>query len=250
MTLLSTTAPECLIPVSLDRASSVPLYTQIATQLRSAISAGQPAPGQPFEKETDLAARLRVSRVTVRRALQELVDEGLLVRRRGAGTTVAVDSRLHRELGLTSLHEDLVNDGKSPRTTVLSLKRAVDGRVARELDLPQDTSFLLVTRLRSVDDHPVAVMRNWIAPRFADLTSQELIDNSLYRALRIRGAMPALGHQVMGARMPTTAERRHLQLRGTAPVLTVRRAVFEPMDEAVELGDHAFRSDLAFWLTR
>src|SRR5450759_3093947 len=77
------------LPVTIDRFSPVPLYHQLAEQLTSAITAGWVKPGDPFENELALTKRLGLSRPTVRRALQEMVSQGLLVRRRGIGTTVA-----------------------------------------------------------------------------------------------------------------------------------------------------------------
>ena len=77
------------IPVTIDRSSPVPLYHQLYEQLSAAIETGRLKPGDAFENELALADRLQLSRPTVRRAIAELVSRGLLVRRRGVGTTVA-----------------------------------------------------------------------------------------------------------------------------------------------------------------
>jgi DNA-binding FadR family transcriptional regulator len=68
------------VHVTIDRASPVPLYHQLAEQLTRSITEGQLQPGDPFENEVAVAERLQLSRPTVRRAIQELVDQGLLVR--------------------------------------------------------------------------------------------------------------------------------------------------------------------------
>ena len=94
------------LPVLIDRASPVPLYHQLAEQLSAAIDTGTLSPGDAFENELALAERLGLSRPTVRRAIGELVTQGLLVRRRGVGTTVA-KQMVHRRAELTSLYEDL-----------------------------------------------------------------------------------------------------------------------------------------------
>src|SRR3954447_21519414 len=106
------------LKVTIDRGSPVPLYHQLAEQLSHAITAGQLQPGDPFENEIAVAERLHISRPTVRRALQELVDQGLLVRRRGLGTVVA-NSKVHRKLELASLFDELLRDGRRPHTTLL-----------------------------------------------------------------------------------------------------------------------------------
>lgn len=77
------------LAVELDRSSPVPLYFQLAQTIENAIIGGELAPGDRFENELALAKRLNLSRPTTRRAIQELVDKGLLVRKRG------VDRRAH-----------------------------------------------------------------------------------------------------------------------------------------------------------
>ena len=95
------------LTVELDRSSPVPLYYQLAQAIEAAIRDGELSPGDRFENELALAKRLTLSRPTTRRAIQELVDKGLLVRKRGVGTQV-VQNPVHRRVELTSLFDDLV----------------------------------------------------------------------------------------------------------------------------------------------
>ena len=100
----------------------------------------------PFENELALAERLGLSRPTVRRAIAELVTQGMLVRRRGIGTTVA-KQMVHRRAELTSLYEDLARDGRQPRTEVLSLVTdAQDERAAAAFGLPPHTPLVAMVR--------------------------------------------------------------------------------------------------------
>ncbi len=87
------------VDVRIDRETPVPLYHQLAEQLSAAIANGQLQPGDAFENEVAMADRLGLSRPTVRRAIQELVGQGLLLRRRGLGTTVA-GRQIHRRAEL------------------------------------------------------------------------------------------------------------------------------------------------------
>lgn len=92
--------------------------------------------GDRFENELALAKRLNLSRPTTRRAIQELVDKGLLVRKRGVGTQV-VQTPVHRPVELTSLFDDLARAGQEPTTQVLDyrLGPATDD-IAQHLNLP------------------------------------------------------------------------------------------------------------------
>src|SRR6476620_81525 len=130
------------VDVRIDRETPVPLYHQLAQQLSGAISRGDLQPGDPFENEVAMADRLGLSRPTVRRAIQELVSQGLLLRRRGLGTTVA-GRQIHRRAELTSLYDDLRRDGDAdPRTEVLKHEVTCDEAAAAAMGLPTDTPLL------------------------------------------------------------------------------------------------------------
>ena len=105
--------------VRLDRNSPVPLYHQIAQPIEELILSGQLTPGTRLEDELSMARRLNVSRPTARRALQQLGDHGLLVRRRGVGTQVA-PTRVHRPNVLSTIYDQMKTDGHKPSTEVLS----------------------------------------------------------------------------------------------------------------------------------
>ena len=117
------------IPVTIDRSSPVPLYHQLYEQLSAAIETGRLKPGDAFENELALADRLQLSRPTVRRAIAELVSRGLLVRRRGVGTTVA-SQVIHRRDELTSLFDDISRRGQKPTTEVLDFVPDLENPVA------------------------------------------------------------------------------------------------------------------------
>src|SRR5690349_7460732 len=101
-----------------DRSSPVPLYFQLALYLEKAIESGEMAAGGRLDNELQLAAQLGLSRPTVRRAIQYLVEKGLLVRKRGVGTSV-VHAKVRRGVELTSLYDDLARSGQRPTTKVL-----------------------------------------------------------------------------------------------------------------------------------
>ena len=231
------------ISVDLDRSSPVPLYHQLAEQLTAAITDERLRPGDPFENELALSERLQLSRPTVRRAIQELVDQGLLVRRRGLGTTVA-NRKVHRRIELSSLYDDLARDGRKPRTDVLTFETVTDERAATALDLDPAIELLHVVRVRRASEEPLALLHNWLPPTSSrDLTRGELESNGLYAALRDRGIKPVVAQQTIGARMPDAVERKALEIKGGGqPVLTMTRQAFDATGNAVEYGDHCYRA--------
>jgi len=232
-----------VLPVRIERASPVPLYHQLAEQLTAAITDGTLSPGDAFENEVALAARLSLSRPTVRRAIAELVGQGLLVRRRVIGTTVA-NQVVHRRAELTSLYEDLARKGRAPSTQVLSLQTGVtDERAATALGLDPSTPLLAMVRLRYADDAPLAVLRNWLPPAFSDLTVEQMQIDGLYAVLRQRGVRPAVARQSFGARNATEQEQCLLQLTKAEPLLTMTRGAYDSDGSPVEFGEHCYRAD-------
>src|SRR5215472_14335957 len=148
----------------LDRNSPIPLYFQIAENLKQAIEDGTLEPGERLDNELDLAERLGVSRPTVRQAVQRLVEQGLVVRRRGLGTVV-VAPRILRSVALTSLYDDLSSSGRHPATTVLSVSEIdADENVAGALSLAAGSKVVFIERLRLADDTPLALMQNFLPP--------------------------------------------------------------------------------------
>ncbi|MFL6252283.1 MAG: GntR family transcriptional regulator [Actinomycetes bacterium] len=230
--------------ITVDRSSPVPMYYQVAQQLEQAIEAGELAPGTRLDGELALANQLGVSRPTLRRAIEYLVDRGYLVRRRAVGTQV-VHPKVRRPVGLTSLYDDLTASRKDPRTTVLSLETApASDRVAHALGLEDGQEVVAVERLRYADGQPLAVMRNWLPVGLVELDVGRLERSGLYRLRRAAGIGLHLASQTIGARGAGAAEAKLLQAHKGEPLLTMERTTYNENGQPVELGDHLYRASL------
>ena len=229
-------------PIQVDRNSPVPLYFQVAQHLEHLIESGELAPGTRLENEIDLADRLHLSRPTMRRAIEYLVDRGLLVRKRGVGTQV-VHAKVQRQVELTSLYDDLANAHRDPHTRVLSFaaERAPDA-LALELGLPVGTEVYVFERLRYADAEPLAIMRNYVPADLLRLAPEELEEQGLYNLLRANGLNLRIAKQSIGARAATATEARALGETKGAPLLTMVRSAYDDQGRAVEHGDHIYRA--------
>lgn len=229
----------------LDRSSPVPLYYQVSRQIEAAIDRGDLAPGTRLENETGIAKRWGLSRPTVRRAMQELVDKGLVVRKRGIGTQVVGSHAVKRQVQLTSLYDDLLEAGQEPRTDVLvhSFVEA-DQAVAETLGIAAGDNVLHLERLRFADGEPLALMRNWLpAEVAATFTRVQLETGGLYALFRAKGIHPRIASQRIGSRDASAAEGRQLGVRKGTCVLTMERTTYDDSGRAVELGRHIYRAD-------
>ena len=120
----------------IDRSSPIPLYFQVSAFIEEAIESWTVPNGSLFANEIQLAEQLGLSRPTIRRAMQDLVDKGLIVRRRGIGTRV-VQPKVRRPLELSSLYDDLSGSGQAPTTEVLEVAWVpCDDEVAGQLGVP------------------------------------------------------------------------------------------------------------------
>jgi DNA-binding GntR family transcriptional regulator len=228
----------------LDRNSPVPLYFQIAENLKQAITDGTLKPGERLDNELDLTERLGVSRPTVRQAVQRLVDQGLVVRRRGLGTVV-IAPRILRSVALTSLYDDLASTGRHPVTTVLTTKNlTADNSVAAVLSVPVGAPVLSVERLRLADGIPLALMHNYLPAGLLRGEPKDALEKTgLYELLRRQGVLLQAGEQMIGARKATVHEAKLLEAPRTATVLTMTRTTFDQNGTAVEHGSHAYLAE-------
>jgi DNA-binding GntR family transcriptional regulator len=233
---------------SVDRASPVPLYFQLAQAIENAILEGRLVPGDRLETEIDLSKRLSMSRPTTRQAIQSLVDKGLLARRRGVGTQV-VQNQVHRPVELTSLYDDLLTAGQEPATELLSYELGPpDADIAEELGVTLDARFVTFRRLRRAGSEPLAIMTNHVPADLAPAPDQ-LEARGFYECLRAKGIRIALARQRIGARSATKAEAQLLDERTNAPLLTMQRVAFDDSGRPVELGRHIYRASRHFFDT-
>jgi len=229
-----------LSPLALDRASPIPLYFQVAGKLQEQIESGAVPVGARLGKEVDLADQMGVSRPTMRRAIQYLVERGLLVRKRGIGTEV-LDPKLRRPIELTSLFDDLVRDGRTPHTEVRRLEVVpASDTVSRALGLPEGAEVTWLERLRFSGEKPIALMHNAVPVDLVHLDADDLVSHGLYELLRAAGHAPRIASQVIGARPGTAAETRTLAEHRGAALLTMTRTAWDATGRAVEYGSHIY----------
>jgi DNA-binding GntR family transcriptional regulator len=236
-------AVEELRLASVNRAGGLPLWARVAAGLRTLIDSGQLPVGTRIESEVTLAERLGISRPTLRRAMQELVEAGALTRKPGVGTVV-VRPAMHRPIELTSLYDDLAKAGRKPETQVLELEVVpASDAMALALRIPPRSTVTSMRRLRSTDGEPLALMYNVVPVQVARITKSELQRSGLYTLLREVGAHPSTANEVIGARAATRDEASVLGLKAGDAVLTMSRSTWGLDGRGLEYGSHIYRAD-------
>jgi len=225
----------------LDPSNSQPLYQQLQRAIRDAIESRVLSPDDALPPERQIATELAVSRITVRKAIDGLVEEGLLVRRQGSGNFVA--SRIEKNFAkLTSFSEDMRLRGRNPRS--VWLKRA-QGQVTPEealtLRLSPGTPVYRFHRLRFADDTPMCLEFATIAG--SALASLDTVGNSLYDALERAGNRPVRALQRQRALLLNAEQAKLLHAREGDAGLLVERVGYLRDGSAVEYCQSYFRGD-------
>ncbi|WP_269937527.1 GntR family transcriptional regulator [Arthrobacter sp. HY1533] len=227
----------------IDRASPVPLYHQVVKGIEAAITSGELEAGSKLENEIDLAASLNLSRPTMRKAMDELVRAGLLVRKRGVGTQV-VSSQVRRSLELSSLFDDLVQRGGKPSTEVLTFSHLqATPAICEKLALAPGSKVYHFTRLRMVDGKPLALMENWVRDDIVKIDESTLAGEGLYALLRTGGVNFRLAKQSIGAAVATKHQAGLLEIDSASALVTMERTAVDDKGRNVETGQHVYRAD-------
>jgi GntR family transcriptional regulator len=226
----------------LDESSSLPLYQQLQRALRQAIENRILSPDDALPPERDLASEFSVSRITVRKAIDGLVSEGMLVRRQGSGTFVC--ARVEKNFSkLTSFSEDMRARGRNPRSVWL---RRSAGTVTPEESLTlrssPGTPVYRFHRIRFADDAPMAI--EYATVLASSLPSLDSVESSLYEALEHAGNRPVRALQRLRAVLFTAEQAELLQAKEKDAGLLVERLGFLKDGSAVEFTQSYYRGDI------
>jgi len=166
----------------LDEKSFVPLYYQLTEELRENIENGEWPPNSLIPSETELCEKYKVSRGTVRQALSQLVQEGLLYRKQGKGTFVA-EPKITQQLNrFYSFAQDMREKGLRPSSLLLQKEKILpDSYIKNILGLKEEEMVYKIMRLRLADEEPLILETSYLVEElFPDLDKEDVEKVSLY----------------------------------------------------------------------
>lgn len=215
--------PDPTSPTAVDRANPLPLWAQVEADLRRRLAAG--AFVDRFPTDEELVSSYDVSRHTAREAVRHLAEDGLVVRERGRGTSLASD-RVDQPLGpLYSLFEAVEAGGVEQESELLEEGVVTDAGAAGRLGLRRDAPLVLVARLRRAAGEPLAVDRVWLPAKVGRrLLGTDWSRTSLYEQLAGHGSgRPEAGWERIKAVVPGPADRRLLGLGANGAAFCIER---------------------------
>ena len=225
-----------------------PLYQQIKGLILQSLQSGEWKPGEAIPSEMDLAARYRVSQGTVRKAIDELSAENLVVRRQGKGTFVATHAEQHVQYRFLKLQPDngsVQSEGPAQRTIIDCKRSRASADVARALR--SGDPVLQVRRVLAFAGVPTILEDLWLpGTPFKGLTAERLSN--------YQGAMYALFETEFGVRMvradenirainPDAEQASLLNVTPKTPLLSVERVAYTYNDTPMELRRGLYRTD-------
>ncbi len=212
----------------INKNSPVPIYYQLEEIIRQQIDDGTLMSGKAIPSEREYAELYQISRMTVRQAINKLVNEGLLYRKKGTGTFVQPKKVEQVFQKLTSFSEDMIERGLVPKSKVLTFEHVpVNDLIAKSLKLENNSTVLKIVRIRYADDSPMAIETSYmpadlmkdLLPEQAEESIYEFIEKNLQ--LKIQTAYQELEATIADEKLANL-----LNISEGDPVLLINRITY------------------------
>ncbi|MBN1262679.1 MAG: GntR family transcriptional regulator [Anaerolineae bacterium] len=236
--------------MTIDRSSPIPLYVQLKDALKEKVRQGILKPGVRLASERDLCDEYDISRTTVREALRELEQEGLISTVAGRGTFIASpdeEPALNVEVTIEGFSADMRRQGLAPSSVVLdlSLLAAPPRRIAEVMGLPLDSEVVRIKRLRLVNKTPLALhlvyLNHCLCP---NILHHNLAEVSLFNLLRHEYNLEIAGADERAyAALANKDELNLLNLAPPAAVLRTERVTYMETGEVLEYAKATYCGD-------
>jgi GntR family transcriptional regulator len=228
----------------IDKTSPMPLYYQIEEAIKQKIDKGEWISGTMISSEREFAENYEVSRMTVRQAITNLVNDGYLTRRKGKGTFVSGKKIEQKLLGLTSFTEDMKSRGFKPASKLVSFQTiSANHQLAKALEIMQNDEIYEIKRVRLANDIPMAIETTFVPAGLLDLKEKHIKEGSLYSQVEHAGFQIDYANQSLEASIAREAESEILEISKGAPVLLIQRQTYLTTGKPLEVVHSVYRGD-------
>lgn len=220
------------------------LYVILKNYIINQIDTGNLDPGDQLPSEKWFMETFKVSRVTVRKAINDLIEEGVLERAPSKSPVVPY-KRLARDFNrLTGLSEQLRGEDHDSHAKLLEFKVIkATAELSEELRVPLKSDVLYIHRVRYSDGEPVAIQKIHLNMKYAqNIIKDDVTNRSLYSVLEDKGVQLDFGKQKVYARMPSREERELLGMDKETPIFYMKRTTYHKNGEVIEYVKSYFNS--------
>ncbi len=229
----------------IDKNSPLPMYYQLEEQIKQKIDSGHLKPSDILPSERELSDTYKISRMTVRQAIINLVNKGYLYRLKGKGTFVS-EMKLEQDLRrLTSFTEDMKLRGFKPGSKLLNFSIVeASSDIRSKLHLHANEQVFQIQRIRLANDQPIALETTYIPEKLVPGLNEEILRNSIYHYIE-KTQQYSIGHatQIIESSKANDLEITHLHLKKGDPVLLIERQTFLENGTPLEVVNSTYRSD-------
>ncbi|WP_226038576.1 GntR family transcriptional regulator [Aquibacillus saliphilus] len=229
----------------IDKSSPIPIYYQLEEYIKKLIESGQLKPGDALPSEREYSDKYGISRMTVRQAILNLVNDRYLYRVKGSGTFV-MEQKLEQKLqGLTSFTEDMKARGMKAGSTLVNFEIIPAHRkLASLLNIPEHGPVYEIKRIRLAEDIPMALERTYISANLLQGLTEKIVENSLYKYIEETLNMKIdSGTQLIEASVANKEEVNLLEIPELSPVMIMQRTSKLEDNRVFEIVKSTYRAD-------
>ncbi len=240
-------------PLLIEKGKSSPLYLQIYHDICKKVDDGFLKSGEPMPTEQELMYYYGVSRVTVRKALMELISDGIIVREHSKSPTIAHKKPRKNVSRLTSLREEILNAGLTPKSLFTVIQNVpANSTIAAILNVPEGEPLIYFHRIRYGNDVPIAVQDVYIRAKYCSVEDlKSLGDNSVYDTLEHkRGIDIDYADVILTAKIPTKKQCQELDTTNDTPVLLMKRTAYLADGDVLEYAETYYVTSRYEWTAR
>ncbi|WP_404462020.1 GntR family transcriptional regulator [Sutcliffiella horikoshii] len=229
----------------IDKTSPIPIYYQLESYIKNQIEAGFILPGENIPSEREYAESYGISRMTVRQAINSLVNEGLLYRKKGSGTFVS-EKKIEQPLqGLTSFTEDMKKRGMTPTSKLIHFEVIpANSFIANELKISEYAPVYEIKRIRLADGEPMALETNYLSANLVKGLTEEQVKASIYSYVEEKlGLRITHAEQLIESVRASEEHEKLLFIEKDHPMLYIQRNTFLHDGTPLELVKSVYRGD-------
>lgn len=235
-------------------AQLLPIYHQIRNKIQEWIVSKEYGLGEQIPSETELAKMFNVTRMTVRQAISLLIQEGLLYRKRGAGTFVTTDPKLVGRLGLdfTGFMDELFYQVSKSKTINVKIERIKTPKIVKEKLQTEEEEIFKIERVRTLNGRVFAFTVNYLPISIGSrLDEKMLLEKPLLKILEVDlGIEFDEAFQTIEASFSDPYVSERLEVSSGSPILFVERIMYDKKKHPFELVQTSYRGDVYKYVVR
>ena len=220
-------------------------YFQIEQDIINAIKSGELQPGDKVDSESVLKKKYNVSTITVRKAFNDLINEGYLIGVQGVGTFVA-KKQMIRGLTSISFSDELLQQGYEIDMHIDKIKEVINASIADQLDIPHDQSMVCVQRIRLANNEPIAYQSSFVDSRIFSLDQAKKIyeNKSFYKTLAEYKIVPVWVNENYSIKEVNDSKiAKLMNIKKNTNSFFVKRIAFNEFDEIIEYAETYFNKE-------